>query len=108
MRCLYGHSGISNLLGLLRRQSRPQQRIVMDLHLNRSRNFFDHIGRFLFLLAKKGIQKFRLPHILPQFAMLEEDVHRLPKRVVEDLDEFLVDKRILRGRLKRIRAFGAR
>ena len=44
---------------------------------------------------------------MTQFAMLEEDVHRLPQRVIENLDHLLVHEWILRRGIERIRAFHA-
>ena len=44
---------------------------------------------------------------MAQFAMLEEDMHGLPQRVVQDLDHLLVHERILRGGIERVRAFHA-
>ncbi len=37
--------------------------------------------------------------------MFEEDVDRLPKRVVEDLDDFLMDERIVGAGVDGVRAF---
>ena len=44
---------------------------------------------------------------MAQFAMLEEDVHRLPQRVIQNLDHLLVHERILRGGIERVGAFHA-
>ena len=40
--------------------------------------------------------------IAPAAALLKEDVHRLPKRVIEDLDQLLVNERIRVGRGERV------
>jgi len=50
--------------------------------------------------------------VVAQFAVFEEDVHRFPQRVIENLNQFLMDEWIPRLRLQRIdprgpeRAFG--
>ena len=56
-------------------------------------------GRLL-RFAEKRIKECGVADIVPQFAMLEEDVDRLPQRVIQDLHQLLMDERILRGRLE--------
>ena len=62
-------------------------------------HLLDESDGFLLFLAEKGIKKLRPRHIVAQLAMLEEDVHGLPKRVIEDLDHFLVNEGMLRNGL---------
>ena len=54
----------------------------------------------LFLFAEKRIEESGFADVIPQFPMLEENVHRLPQRVIENLHQFLMDERILSGRLE--------
>ena len=44
---------------------------------------------------------------MAEFTMLEENVHRFPKRVVEDLDDFLMNEGMIGGGLRSIRAVRA-
>jgi hypothetical protein len=39
--------------------------------------------------------------------VLEEDMHRLPERVIEDFDDLLVDERISRRHVHRVRGANA-
>ena len=73
-----GESGVADLFGLLFRQLRPQQGVVMHLHLDRSGHIFDDAGCLLLLVSEKWIEKFRLPDILPEFAVLKEHMHGFP------------------------------
>src|SRR5271170_163327 len=79
----------------------------MNLHLDRSGHISDDVGGFLLLVSEKWVEKFRLADVLPQFAMLEEDVHGFPESMVENLDQFLMDEGILSHRFEGIRSFSA-
>ena len=46
----------------------------------------DDVECFLFFFAEKRIEKAGIAHVVAEFAVLEEDVHRFPKRVVENFD----------------------
>ena len=70
-------------------------RVVGHLHADRRRHVAHAAGRVLLLLAEKRIQKSGCAHVVAQLAVLEEDVHRLPERVIENLDQLLVDERIV-------------
>ena len=50
------------------------------------------VGGQLLFTPKERIKKFGLANIVSQFAVLEEDVHRFPERVVKHLDQFLLNK----------------
>src|SRR5271165_2990342 len=91
---------VSDLLGLLIRQSSSQQGVVMHFHLDRRGHLLEDGGRFLLLVPEKWVEEFGLADILAEFAMLEEDMHGFPERVVENLDQFLVNEGIARGGLK--------
>ena len=54
------------------------------------RGFRHDFAGLLFLLPKKRIEKLRGTDVVAEFAMLEKDVHRLPERVIENLDQFLM------------------
>ena len=43
-----------------------------------------------FSWPRNGYRNAAIAHVVPQFAMLEEDVHRFPQRVIQDLDHLLV------------------
>ena len=73
----------------------PQLRVFLHLHLYRLRDLVQKSIRVLLLAAQKRIQKCRHPHIVAEFPMLEEDMHRFPERVIENLDQLLVDERSL-------------
>ena len=60
------------------------------------------VGRRLLLASQERIEKSRLADLVAQLAMLEEDVHRLPERVVQDLDDLLVHERIRSGGRDRV------
>ena len=47
----------------------------------------DDIAGVLLRLPEKRIEKSGIADVVAQFAMLEEDVHRLPQRVVQNLDQ---------------------
>src|SRR5271170_6726525 len=91
---------VGDLVGLLYRQSSPQQGVVMHFHLDRCGHLFKDVGRFLLLVPEKWVEEFGWANVLAEFAMLEEDVHGFPERVVENLDQFLMDEGIACGRLK--------
>src|ERR1700747_635144 len=80
----------------------------MHLHPNRSSDIIHDSFRLLLLLSQEGIEKFSLPDILAKFAMFEENVHCLPKRVTQDLDHLLMHESVLTQWLKRIPALGSR
>ena len=69
-------------------------RVVRHLHSNRVGDFRGHVTCGLLFPPQKGVEKFSFADVVPEFAALEEDVHRLPKRVVKQLDQFLLDKRV--------------
>ena len=73
-----GQSGSAELLSLFIGKARAQQGVVVHLHLNRSSHVVYDSQGFLLLLTEEGIEEFRLSHILAQFAVFQEDVHRLP------------------------------
>ena len=75
-----------------------------DLDPNRRRHFAYDIVRLLLFLAEKWIEETGVAHVVAQFAMLEEHVHRLPQRVIEDLHHLLMHERIPRRRPERVRA----
>ena len=89
---------VADLFGLFARHlraqlaRRPATFIRMEAATSR-----DDVGCFLLFLAEKWIEKAGVADIVAQFAMLEEDVHSLPERVIENLDHLLVDERIVRG-----------
>ena len=56
-----------------------------------------HVVGILLLLAEEGVEEAGVARIETELAVLEEDVHGLPQRVVENLDDFLMDERIGRG-----------
>ena len=68
----------------------------------------DQVGRRLLLAAEERIEEPGLADVVAQLAVLEEDVHRLPERVVQDLDQLLVHERILGRRRDRVRALRRR
>ena len=86
----------ADLLGLLPRHLRAQHRIILHLHSDRSCDFGDQIASVLFLLAKEWIEKSGIADIMAQFAMFQKDMHTFPKRVIKDLDDLLMNERILR------------
>ena len=101
--------GLADLLGLLARHLGPERGIVrtfirMEAATSRTRS-----ADGLLLPAEERIQEAGVADVVAQLPMLEEDVHRLPERVVEDLDQLLVDERI-RGQPRSIGigALGAR
>ena len=96
------------LLGFLARHLAAQFGVVVHLHQNRARDLSQQVGGSLLFGAQKGIEESRIAHLVTQFTMLEEDVHRLPQRVVQDLDHFLVHERILRRGIERVRTLHAR
>ena len=54
-----------------------------------------HQSTGVLLLAARGTGRGTgLAHVVAQLAVLEKDVHRLPERVVQDLDQLLVDERM--------------
>jgi hypothetical protein len=66
------------------------------------------IWRALLFLSKERVEKTRFANVMAEFPVLEEQVHGLPQNVVEDLDQFLMKKRIFGSRDHAIRAFDAR
>ena len=48
----------------------------------------------LLLRPEERVEEAGLPDVVAQLAVLEEDVNRLPERVVQDLDQLLMDERI--------------
>ena len=64
----------------------------------------DDVGCFLLLLPEEWIKKASVADVVAQFAMFEEDVHGFPERVIENLDELLVDERIVRRGIAEIGA----
>ena len=69
---------------------------------NRCGDLIHDIAHVLLLFAEKRIEESGIADVMPQFAMLEEDVHGFPERVIENLDQFLMDEWILDRRLERV------
>src|SRR6185437_11089479 len=98
----------ADLLGLFRRYLFAKARVIADFDLDGGSYLRGQIFCLLFLLAEERIEKFRSPHIMPQFTMLEVDVNGLPQRVIEDLNQLLVHESIICWRLQRKRGLRAR
>jgi len=73
---------------------RPPQRQHFAAARRALRGFGDYIIRMLLLPAEKGIQKPGVAHRLAQFAVLQKNMDRLPKGVIKNLHQFLVDERV--------------
>ena len=104
-------SGIADLFRFLVRHLRAQLRVVSHFHSDGIGHLGDHVASRLLLAPKKRIEKSGLADVVTQLAMLEEDVHRLPERVIENLDQFLLDEWIgvrRRNRCKNLRGRGTR
>src|SRR6185437_2876164 len=98
----------ADLLRLLRRYLFAKARVIADFDLDGGGYLRGQIVCLLFLLAEERIEKFRSPHIMAQFTMLEVDVNGLPQRVIEDLNQLLVHESIICWRLQRKRGLRAR
>ena len=64
----------------------------------------DDVGCFLLILTEEWIKKASVADVVAQLAMFEEDVHRFPERVIENLDQLLVDESIVRRGIAEIGA----
>ena len=95
---------LSDRVGLIARHLLAQRRIVGHFHPDRCGDLGHGVGGRLPIAPEERIEKARFPDVMPQFAALEEDVHRLPQRVVEHLEDFLVDEGILGSRVDPVRA----
>ncbi len=102
-----GQRRVADLLGLLTRHLRAQRRIILHFHQDGGCDFGHQIAGLLLFLTKKRIEKSGCSNFVAEFAMFEEDMHRFPQRVVQDLDHFLMNERILSEGLDRIGAFHA-
>ncbi len=58
------------------------------------RDICNQVGGSLFFLPKKRIEKLGFAHVVPEFAVLEENMHRLPERMVQNFDHLLMHERI--------------
>ena len=68
--------------------------IVLHLHWMEPATSPPHRSVLCFSRPRNGYRN-PLADVVAQFTMLEENVHRLPQRVVEHLDDFLVNERIV-------------
>src|SRR6185369_10347222 len=84
------------------RDTFAQRLVVACLHLDRRRGLGDHRVRVLLLLSEERIEERGSPHLMAALAVLEEDMYGLPERVIEDLEDLLVDVGIVRRRGDRI------
>src|SRR5208283_2874398 len=101
-----GACSVRDLLGLFLCKLGAQQGVVMHLHLDRSGHVFDNVGCFLFLVSEEWVEKFGLSNVLPQLAVFKKHMHGFPERVVENLDDFLMNEWVLCDRPKRVPAMG--
>ena len=75
-----------------------ERRVIGHLHPDRRGDPSTQRRRDLPLTAKKRIEEASVADVVAKLATLEEDVHRLPQRVVQDLENLLVDEGIVGGR----------
>jgi len=102
-----GARGASDAIGAFPGNTHPQFRVVPRLHQNGSGHLGEHVLRFLFLFPQEGIEKFRFARFMTEFTVLEENMHRLPERVIQDFNQFLMNEGIVRGRFQRERTLPA-
>ena len=69
--------------------------LVLGLRSDGCGNLIDYIGGRLFLLAQEWVEERGIAHIVAEFIVLEEDVHGFPECVIEDLDQLLMNERML-------------
>jgi hypothetical protein len=58
----------------------------------------------LFIFTEEWVEKAGFAYVMAQLAMFEEDVHGFPERVVENLDQFLMNKGVVRRGITEIGA----
>src|SRR5215472_21965 len=73
-----GGGSRGNFLRFLLRNSRTKDGVVSYFHLNRVGHFRHDISGLLRFFAEKGVEKSGVTDIVPQLAVFEKDVHRLP------------------------------
>ena len=81
-----GEGGGGDVLGLFGGETAAKRGVVADFHQDRIGDSIDDGRCFLLLRSEEGIEEFAGADVLSELAMLEEDVHGLPKRVIEDFD----------------------
>ena len=105
MRSRMATAVLANFFGFFFRDPRAQESVIAHLHLDGGGRFGDNIERFLLRFSEKRIEECSFADVVAQFAMFEKDMHSFPERVVENLNEFLVDERVFRSGGGEIGAF---
>jgi len=73
--------------------------VILNLHLDRICHLGDQVVGILFFHGPGKVEKSHLTQVMPQCPVLEKDMHRLPKRVVQGLDHLLMNEYIFGDRL---------
>jgi hypothetical protein len=95
-------------VALLSCHALPQRRIVGRLCPDRGCHLAKGLVTGLLLAPEKRVEEAGFAHVVAQLAALEEDVHRLPQRVIQDFQNLLVDEGMVDRRADGIGAAGPR
>src|SRR4029077_17838124 len=102
-----GARRVDNLFGFITSHASPQIRVFLGLGSDRVRDLLDNVAGVLLLFSEKWVEEPGVADVIAEFAMLEKDVNGLPQRVIQDLHQLLMDERISRRRLQRVRTAAA-